>query len=75
MLGSLREFVSPAFFMAHGHCYLWKPALVWLQVLTNGFVGLSYFTITITLVVLVRRVRNIPFQWMYLSFGTFIIAS
>ena len=74
MLGSLREFVSPAFFMAHGHCYLWKPALVWLQVLTNGFVGLSYFTITITLVVLVRRVRNIPFQWMYLSFGTFIIA-
>src|SRR4051794_34086549 len=74
MRGFLEELVSTGFFMAHGHCYLWKPGLVWLQVLTNGFIGLSYLTITVTLLILVRRVRNIPFQWMYLSFGAFIVA-
>lgn len=33
---SLNEFFSSGFFMPHGHCYLWKPGLVWLQVLSNG---------------------------------------
>lgn len=59
--------------MPHGHCYLWKPALVGLQVVSNLLIGLAYVAITVTLVYLVRRIRNIPFQWMYLAFSVFIV--
>ncbi len=59
--------------MPHGHCYLWKPGLVWLQVISNGLIGLSYVSISLTLAYLVLRIRNIPFQWMYIAFGLFII--
>jgi signal transduction histidine kinase len=59
--------------MPHGHCYLWKPALVWLQVLSNGLIGLAYVSISATLAYLVYRVRDIPFKLMYLAFGIFIV--
>jgi hypothetical protein len=30
--GGLAAFFSQQWFMPHGHCYLWKPGLVWLHV-------------------------------------------
>ena len=73
MPGSWREFLLSDFFMPHGHCYLWKPALVWLQVLSNGAIALAYISIFLTLVYLVRRIEDIPFQWMYVAFAIFIV--
>ena len=74
MFESLAEFFSSQFFMPHGHCYLWKPALVWLQVLSNGVIAGSYVAISATLAYLVYVLRDaIPFKWMYLAFGAFII--
>ncbi len=61
-------------FMPHGHCYFWEPGLVWLQVLSNASIGLAYLSISLTLGYIVRKIRDIPFQWMYLCFGVFIIA-
>src|SRR4051812_40761677 len=61
-------------FMPHGHCYLWKPGLVWLEVLSNAAIGLAYVFISLTLALIVWRVRDIPFQWVYLAFGVFIIS-
>ena len=60
-------------FMPHGHCYLWQPAMVWLQVVSNFSIGVAYLSISVTLVHLVRRVRGLPFQWMYVAFGVFIV--
>jgi PAS domain S-box-containing protein len=60
-------------FMPHGHCYLWSPAMVWTQVSSNLSIGFAYAAIASTLVVLVRRIHNIPFAWVYLSFGAFIL--
>mgnify|MGYP002780588132 CR=1 FL=1 len=60
--------------MPHGHCYLWSPTMVWLQVVSNGFIGLAYASISLTLYGIVRRIRDIPFSWMYLAFGVFIAA-
>jgi signal transduction histidine kinase len=70
---SLEAFFSSRFFMPHGHCYLWKPALVWIQVLSNALIGLAYFAISGTLAYLVSRVRDLPFKAMYLAFGVFIV--
>jgi signal transduction histidine kinase len=61
-------------FMPHGHCYLWTPSLVWLQVLTNGIIGLSYVAISATLVDFMRRVQDLPLRFLYVAFGVFIIA-
>ena len=61
-------------FMPHGICYLWQPAMVWLQVLSNGTIGLSYVAISSTLGYLVYTLREqIPFRAMYLAFGAFIV--
>jgi PAS domain S-box-containing protein len=61
-------------FMPHGHCYLWSTEMVWAQVSTNLLIGLAYASIATTLVSLVRQIRNIPFAWVYLAFGTFILS-
>ena len=61
-------------FMPHGHCYLWQPGMVWLQVTSNLLIGLSYVSISLTLLFLTRQLkRALPFQWIYLAFGLFIV--
>jgi hypothetical protein len=57
---ALTEVFSERFFMPHGHCYLWTPALVWLQVVSNALIGLSYVVISTGLGMLVWRVRTYP---------------
>jgi signal transduction histidine kinase len=73
-MGSFAELFSSAGFMPHGHCYLWKPGMLWLQVVTNGLIGLAYLAISITLVALVRKGDYLPFKRTAVAFGTFIVA-
>ena len=61
-------------FMPHGYCYLWKPGLVWLHVVSDALIALAYFSIPITLIYFIRKRRDLPFNWMFLCFGTFIMA-
>jgi PAS domain S-box-containing protein len=62
-------------FLPHLYCYLGKPELVWTHVIADSCIGLAYFTISGTLVYLVQKGRgDIPFHWMFLAFGAFIIA-
>ncbi len=59
----------------HGYCYLWDPALVTVHVTSDALIGLSYVSISLTLgYMVVRSRRHIPFSWMFLAFGAFIIA-
>ncbi len=74
-MGLFLNLFSSDGFMPHGHCYLWTPALLWMHVVSDLLIGLSYVAISTMLVYLVFRARReIPFQWMFLAFGTFIIA-
>jgi len=61
-------------FMPHGHCYLWSAEMVWTQVSANLLIGIAYAAIATTLAILVRKIRNIPFAWVYLAFGSFILS-
>jgi PAS domain S-box-containing protein len=61
-------------FMPHGYCYLWKPGLVWLHVVSDALIALAYFSIPITLIYFIRKRRDLPFNWMFLCFGIFILA-
>ena len=63
------------YFHGHGYCYLWQPDLVAAHVTSDALIGLSYVAISLTLVYLVQRSReHLPFSWMFIAFGTFIIA-
>jgi len=59
--------------MPHGHCYLWKPEIVWLHAISDCLIMLSYYFIPIMLVYLVRKRRDLPFHWMFFMFGIFIL--
>ena len=62
-------------FLPHLYCYLGRPRLVWTHVVSDSLIALSYLTISVTLGFMVYRGRrDIPFGWMFLAFGLFIIA-
>jgi signal transduction histidine kinase len=60
--------------MPHGVCFTWLPALLWLHVLSDALIGIAYLTIPITLLYFVRRRRDLPFNWIFLLFGLFIVS-
>jgi PAS domain S-box-containing protein len=68
------NFFSTSEFVPHGHCYLWKPGLVWLHLVSDVLTGLAYYSIPVMLVYFVRKRRDVPFGWIFLMFGTFIVA-
>ncbi|MBI2390603.1 MAG: hypothetical protein HYV09_13515 [Deltaproteobacteria bacterium] len=59
--------------MPHGHCYLWSPSMVWMQVTSNFLMGAAYLSISASLHYIIRRIRDVPFSWMYVAFGIFIV--
>lgn len=62
-------------FLPHLYCYLRTPSLVWTHVVADSLIGIAYFAISVTLAYLVYKARrDIPFHWMFLAFGLFIIA-
>jgi len=62
-------------FEPHGYCFLWQPGLLWLLVGSDFLIGTAYVAISCTLAYLVYQTRHdIPFRWMLLAFGAFIIA-
>ncbi len=73
MLAPLADwFLEP--FIPHGHCYLWKPWLVGLHVVSDSLIALAYYSIPLTLIYFVRKRRDLPFDWIFLMFGAFIVA-
>ena len=61
-------------FIPHGHCYLWKTGLVGLHVTSDSLIALAYATIPITLIYLVNKRDDIPFNWLFFMFGAFILS-
>ena len=61
------------YFIPHGHCYLWKPGLVGLHILSDAFIAVAYFLIPLTLIYIVKKRKDVPFDWVFMLFGSFII--
>ena len=70
----LHRFLSEDGFMPHGHSYLWQPSLIKLHVISDFLIAAAYFTIPFALIHFVRRRKDLPFNWMFVLFGIFIIA-
>lgn len=74
MLNLLRTLLSSSPFVPHGHCYLWKTGLVWLNIISDALIGLSYYSIPVLLVYIVRKRGDLPFDWLFFLVGSFIVA-
>lgn len=61
-------------FMPHGHCYFWKPAVLWTNVLGDAIIALSYFAIPFLLVRFLKRRKDIKFRGIFIAFAAFILA-
>ncbi|MGZ5257929.1 MAG: sensor histidine kinase [Burkholderiales bacterium] len=71
------EFFSKLFspdFMPHGYCYLWQPGIVWLHATSDALIALSYYLIPLVLIYFVRKRPDLPFNWIFVMFGIFILA-
>jgi PAS domain S-box-containing protein len=64
----------PRDFMPHGYCYRWVSNLVWLHAISDSLIFLAYMTIPFTLIHIVRRRKDLPFNWIFVCFGIFIVA-
>ncbi len=61
-------------FMPHGHCYFWKPDVLWTNVIGDGIIVLAYFTIPFTLLYFIYKRKDIKFSFLFAMFGLFIFS-
>lgn len=70
----LGNWLLPEQFMPHGHCYLWDPWLLRQNVISNALIGLSYYSIPVALMLLVKKRKDLSFDWIFFMFSAFIFA-
>jgi diguanylate cyclase (GGDEF)-like protein/PAS domain S-box-containing protein len=62
-------------FLPHGFCYLWDKHLLTLHVVSDSLIFLSYVAISYTIAhLLYHERRRLPFEWIFVAFGIFIVA-
>jgi PAS domain S-box-containing protein len=72
-MGWFQQLLSPEY-MPHGFCYLWNPRILWLHVISDGLIALSYYCIPLILIYFIRKNRNLSFNHVFWMFGSFILA-
>lgn len=61
-------------FEPHGHCFQWRPDILRMYTVSDSLIGLSYVAISILLFYFYNKLRDdVPFPWVFLAFGAFII--
>ena len=74
---SLGDFLMRLFdsdFVPRAHCFMDRPEVIWLHVISDLLITIAYFSIPVSLVFLVLRRRNQEFHWMFFMFAAFIFA-
>jgi PAS domain S-box-containing protein len=73
----LKELFNPpalADLVPHGTCLLWRPNLLLLHALSDGFITASYYSIPAALIYFVAKRGDLRFRWIFVLFGVFILA-
>lgn len=61
-------------FMPHGYCLRWNEQLLQLFVVGNALVVFAYYSIPAALISLLRKRKDLVFNWMFVLFASFIFA-
>ncbi|MGE5145972.1 MAG: PAS domain S-box protein [Candidatus Eiseniibacteriota bacterium] len=73
-MADLWHFFDASELTPHGFCLLWRPDLLWLNLVSDGLIGLAYFTIPAALAYFVWRRRDVGFGLIFWLFAAFILA-
>ena len=60
--------------MPHGYCLIWNSVLLWLHVISDVLIVLSYYSIPFIILFYVRKHKDFPFDRLLLMLSAFIIA-
>ncbi|MDZ5650773.1 sensor histidine kinase [Nitrospirillum sp. BR 11828] len=66
--------LDPSGLTPHGFCLSWVPGLIWLHAGSDAIIGLSYFSIPLTLAWFVRKRGDLAYRWVGHLFMAFILA-
>lgn len=73
-----RSLLFSSNYLPHRYCYLGRPGLVWTNVSMDILIAVSYVAIFACLAWVVSTLRRLPgmhtFQWIFIGFGSFILA-
>ncbi|HYE36998.1 ATP-binding protein [Methylocaldum sp.] len=58
----------------HGTCLLWRSDLLLLHVLSDALITAAYYSIPAALIYFVIKRQDLEFRWVFVLFGTFIMA-
>jgi hypothetical protein len=70
-----KSFLTELFetFTPRQQCMNFEADVVWMHVVSDGLIALSYFSIPIAVFYFVRRRRDVAFHWMFVMFARCIL--
>jgi PAS domain S-box-containing protein len=74
MVDTFSSYFASGGFMPHGYCFLWAPSLLWVDVASDLITAASYFSIPFVLWYFVKKRADLPFRWIFVMFGVFVLA-
>ncbi|MBI3375300.1 MAG: response regulator [Betaproteobacteria bacterium] len=74
MLENFANYFGTSNFSPHGYCFFWSPLLLWTYVVSDLTIAASYFSIPFALWYFVQKRPDVPFRWIFVLFGAFVLA-
>src|SRR5487761_2230216 len=74
MVDTFSSYFASSGFMPHGYCFLWTPSLLWINVTSDLITAAAYFSIPFVLWYFVKKRADVPFRWIFVMFGVFVLA-
>ena len=68
------DFFGVNSFIPHGFCLSWNPILLWLHIISDTAIVLSYYSIPISILYFIRKRKEMPYAWFLVMAALFIIA-
>lgn len=66
------EFLSQDF-MPHGHCYFWRPSILWTNVIADAVIAAAYFSIPAALIYIRKKRQDMIYPSLFILFSLFIL--
>lgn len=73
MFDFIQRFFSTDDFMPHGMCYLWRPDIMALHIVSDALIAIAYFTIPVFLYTFARKKAGTGHIWVLHLFAAFIL--
>jgi signal transduction histidine kinase len=69
----LENFFSIDYFMPHGHCYFWKPEMLWLHFTSDLLNAGGYYLVAGAIIYFTRGRKDLPSKTVTLLIGFFLV--